>query len=114
MALVRSMSGPRLGTSAFGFGRVEPPRTPNATTPKPIAENISSVASIFFIGLLLGSPRLSRRTEGCQPDLSVGYLLRGKAFAIVSILDCRRESDRVVSVAVSGYISEGDVAMLKI
>src|SRR5262249_22651665 len=48
MALVLSTSGPRPTASAFTFGRDEPP-TPNAITPKPKAENISSVASIFFI-----------------------------------------------------------------
>jgi hypothetical protein len=48
-ALVLSTSGPLLKASAFAFGRGEPPK-PNATTPKPIDENISSDARIFFIG----------------------------------------------------------------
>jgi hypothetical protein len=48
MALVLSASGPRVKASAFGFGGGEPP-TPNAITPKPIEENISNVASSFFI-----------------------------------------------------------------
>jgi hypothetical protein len=38
-----------LKASALAFGRGEPP-TPNAITPKPIEENISNVARIFFIG----------------------------------------------------------------
>jgi hypothetical protein len=50
MALVLSTSGPRVKASAFGFDRGEPP-TPNAITPKPIAENIRVVANIFFIDL---------------------------------------------------------------
>jgi hypothetical protein len=50
MALVLSTLGPLTLASAFTFGRDEPP-TPNAITPKPIAENIRVVASIFFIGL---------------------------------------------------------------
>jgi hypothetical protein len=51
-ALVLSTLGPLTTASAFTFGRDEPP-IPNAITPKPIAENISIVASIFFIGFVL-------------------------------------------------------------
>src|SRR6266581_2109144 len=40
-ALELSTSGPWLTASAFAFGRGEPP-TPNAITPNPIEENISS------------------------------------------------------------------------
>jgi hypothetical protein len=39
-----------LKASALAFGRGEPP-TPNAITPKPMEENIRSVARIFFIGV---------------------------------------------------------------
>jgi hypothetical protein len=71
MALVLSTAGPRPAASAFTFGRDEPP-TPNAITPKPIAENISVVASIFFIGFVSSeSCRLSKRRCGCQPNFSV-------------------------------------------
>ena len=49
IALELSTSGPRVKASALAFGRDEPP-TPNATTPKPIEENINSDARIFFIG----------------------------------------------------------------
>src|SRR5262249_30849912 len=51
-ALELSTSGPRLKASAFAFGRGDPPRTPNAITPKLIAENIRIVANIFFIGFV--------------------------------------------------------------